>query len=426
MLAPATQHHVVMCPIHVLFLHTGKRVWVDGMLRSSTTRGRPGQPLHSRKLSKVVQFREDLLDTSLSGTSEGGEELTDGSKISLGSIVNNDSVSTGAVKSEAPVPKAQSTYITRTARLTTAYKERQGSKQCVGKTADAHNSPPPWRPVYPEQAHFKHYPGFSISSLHSIDQDNLFTPKKQTVFRATAKVGAKASSSPIVQQEGNDVPSERRSPLANKGSQRITQVDVNRTYLVEGIRAAGGDTHAEEMSAAAPDLPLSEQSEPGVDSSSGTPPYVEDFEDESGADESLDSSSSSQDSRQSPVDPVVATPIQPAHLQCSSATVCTGGALPSGTITSVVIDAAKISDTKASGMTVSGVMTSNTSYVTTSNLTISDMTTTDMTTSDMTISGVMGSDAPNSSNSLKSTGVMMCHHAMSGAGSEPLKRCVCL
>lgn len=354
----------------------GKRVWVDGSLRSSTATGRTGQPLQSKNPGKVVQFREHL-DSSLPSTPKGGAERTDSSSISPGSKPKADGVSTGANNlSEATVPKVQDTYVTRTARLTAAYKERRGSRQCARecKVASAHSSPLPWCPVYPEQDQFKHYRGFSISSLQSIDQDNLFTPKKQTT---AAKVGTTSACSPSMQQTKNST-SERNSPSTNERSQCFAAEDFNRTFLVEGVVSANGDTPAEERSTAAP---CAMPAEPGSDSS-GTP-YTEDFDDESGADEGLDSNSSNQseeDSPPNPKHPVEATSNQHAHM-------CPTDAMNGGAMTS---------------------------DMTASNATTVDVTNSDVTSSDMMTIGVMTNDVRHTVSS----------PAVTTTGGVSMRRCV--
>ena len=354
-------------------------MWVDGTLRSSTATGRTGQPLQSRNPGKVVQFREHL-DSSFPGTTEGDAERTDSSGISPGSEPKAEGISTGADNlSEATVPKVQNTYVTRTARLTAAYKERRGSRQCARgcQVASTRSSPLPWRPGYPEQDQFKHYRGFSVSSLKGIDRDNLFTPKKQSTHRTAAKVGTTSACSPSTQQTKSS-PSERRSPSTNERSQCFAAKDFNRTFLVEGAVSANGDTPAEERNTAAPGaMPA----EPGSDSS-GTP-YIEDFEDESGADEDLDSNSSNQSEEDSPPDPMHA--VEPTSNQ--HALVC-----PTDTVNG-------------------GVVTSD---MTASDATTVDVTNSDVTSSDMMTNGVMTNDVR----------FTVSSPAVTGAGSVPVRRCV--
>ena len=178
--------------------------------------------------------------------------------------------------------------------------------------AKAHSTPLPWRPVYPEKAQLKHYPGFSFSSLQSIDQDNLFTPKKQKTHRTATNVGATSTCS-LSRQQTKNSPGGNRSPSSDKGSQQCAAEDLNRTFLVEGGTPITGV--GERSTAATSGVLPSEQGGPGS-LSSGTP-YTEDFEDESEPDVVPDSDSGNQSEEDSPPVPlhsVDATSNQHAYM----------------------------------------------------------------------------------------------------------------
>lgn len=297
--------------LHLCMCCSGKRVWVDGTLRTSTVTGRTGQPLQSKNRGKVVRFT-DHLDSSLPTIPVGSAERTDSDGISPGSEPNNGSPSTGASDiSEATESKVEDTYLTRTARLTAAYKERQ-SRKCECKVAKAHSAPLPWRPVYPEKAQFKHYPGFSFSCLQSIDQDNLFTPKKQKTHRTATKVGTTSTCS-LSRQQTKNSPGGNHSPSSDKGSQQCAAEDLNKTFLVGGGMPITGVGEGSTVTTSGV-LP-SEQGGPGS-LSSGTP-YTEDFEDESEPDVISDSDSGNQSEEDSPPVPlhsVDATSNQHAYM----------------------------------------------------------------------------------------------------------------
>lgn len=356
---------------------------MDGTLRSSTATGRTGQPLQTKNSGKVVQFREHL-DSDLAATPDGGGERKDSRSISPGSEPKNSSLSTGANNpSETTPPRVQDTYLTRTARLTAAYNERQ-SRKCESKVTKTHSSPLPWRPVYPEQAHFKHYPGFSFSCLQSIDQDNLFTPKKQSARRTAVKDEDTSNCSPSMQRTKKNSASEKDSPLADKRSKHCAAKVLDRTFLVKDVATMDGS--GEGSSTGGDGVLPSERGEPGSDSS-GTP-YVEDFEDDSGADEDLDSTSSSQcetDDPPSSLHPVEHTSSQRAH-------VCPVDAANGGAMTSSV--AAR--------------------SVTTAEVTNSDVTRVDMMNRVIIPNGVTTYDARHTVSS----------SAVTSAGSVSMQRCV--